>query len=264
MNYNNYETLAFERDGSVLTVLMNRPEVLNAANAQMEKELGRFFTEVIDDGQAKVIVLSGAGKAFSAGGDFAYMRALIDDPALLRSFIPHAKRVIQALVDCPKPVVAKINGHAVGFGATVALFCDVTFAAEGVRIADPHVSMGLVAGDGGAIIWPQLIGFNRAKEYLFTGEALTAVDAARIGLINHAVPAEELDARVKAFTDKIAAMPVHALRWTKTSINLGLKQLVSGMLDATFAYEVLSCGTPDHHEAVAAITEKRKPVFTGK
>jgi enoyl-CoA hydratase len=261
MEYRDYTTLDFLRAGPVLTVLLDRPEVLNAANATMEIELSRFFTEVIDDDETRVVVLSGAGKAFSAGGDFDYMRALIDDPALLRKAIPHAKRLIFTLLDCPKPVIAKINGHAIGFGATLALFCDVTFAAEHVRIADPHVAIGLVAGDGGAIIWPQLIGYNRAKEYLFSGEPILAPDAARIGLINHAVPAAELDKRVDDYAQKVATMPVHAMRWTKTSINLGLKQQAHSFLDATFAYEVLSSGTADHREAVAALGEKRKPQF---
>jgi enoyl-CoA hydratase len=262
MEYLNYTTLVFEQDGPVLNVLLNRPEILNAANAVMEFELGRFFTEVIDDKQTRVVVLSGAGRAFSAGGDFDYMRALIEDPAMLRELIPHAKRVIFSLLDCPKPVIAKINGHAVGFGATLALFCDVTFAAEHARIADPHVALGLVAGDGGAIIWPQLIGYNRAKEYLLSGDPILAPDAARMGLINHAVPADELDERVNAYARKVAAMPVNAVRWTKTSINLGLKQQAHAFLDATFAYEVLSSGTADHREAVAAMAQKRKPQFT--
>ncbi|RON37914.1 enoyl-CoA hydratase/isomerase family protein [Pseudomonas brassicacearum] len=261
MEYSNYTTLSFSRADGILTVSLDRPEVLNAANAEMEIDLARFFVEVIDDEQTRVVVLTGAGKTFSAGGDFDYMRALLENPALLRKAIPHAKRMIFTLLDCPKPVIAKINGHAIGFGATLALFCDVTFAAEHARIADPHVAVGLVAGDGGAIIWPQLIGYNRAKEYLFTGEFLLAPEAARIGLINHSVPADELDDRVNQYALKVAAMPVHAVRWTKTTVNIGLKQIAHSMMDASFAYEVLSSGTADHREAVAALTEKRKPRF---
>ena len=261
MDYNDYTTLSFQREGGVLTVSLDRPDVLNAANAVMEIELGRFFVDVVDDEQTRVVVLTGAGKTFSAGGDFDYMRALLENPELLRKAMPHAKRLIFSLLDCPKPVVAKINGHAIGFGATLALFCDVTFAADHARIADPHVAIGLVAGDGGAIIWPQLIGYNRAKEYLFTGEPLLAPEAARIGLINHAVPADQLDDRVDEYALKVAAMPVHAVRWTKTTVNLGLKQLFHSMMDASFAYEVLSSGTADHREAVAALSEKRKPQF---
>jgi enoyl-CoA hydratase len=167
------------------------------------------------------------------------------------------------MLDCSKPIIAKINGHAIGLGATLALFCDVTFAAEHAKIADPHVAIGFVAGDGGAVIWPQLIGYNRAKEYLFSGEAILAPEAARIGLINHAVPAAELDQRVESYARKIAAMPARALQWTKASINIGLKQLAHSIMDASIAYEALSNLTQDHREALDAIGEKRKPVFKG-
>src|SRR5690606_38074363 len=146
------------------------------------------------DADTRVVIFSGAGKAFSAGGDFDYIRELIDHPSRAWDGIQAGKRVIFAMLDCIKPVIARINGHAMGLGATLALFSDVSFAAEQVKIADPHVALGFVAGDGGAVIWPQLIGYNRAKEYLFTGEPLTGAEAARIGLINRAVPAEELDA----------------------------------------------------------------------
>jgi enoyl-CoA hydratase len=156
----------------------------------------------------------------------------------------------------PKPIIAKINGHAIGLGATIALFCDVTFAADHAKIADAHVVIGFSAGDGGAIIWPQLIGFNRAKEYLFTGEPILAPDAARLGLINYSVPAGELDLRVQLFARKVASMPPRAVQWTKATVNIGLKQLASGILDASLAYEALSNSTRDHREAMAASREK--------
>lgn len=261
MEYKNYTTLAFEREGHVLNVLLDRPEVLNSANAEMEQELGRFFNEVLDDNVTRVVVLSGKGKTFSAGGDFAYMQQLLDDPSSVRRAIPYARRVIFALLDCPKPVIAKINGHAVGFGATLALFCDVSFAAEHSRIADPHVTLGLVAGDGGAIIWPQLVGYNRAKEYLFSGDSIFAPQAADIGLINHSVPSDELDERVSEYAHRLAGLPVNALRWTKTAVNIGLKQVAQTAFDAGFALEALSVGTDDHREAVHALKEKRKPEF---
>lgn len=259
MDYRHYNVLKFRRDDAVLTVSLDRPDMLNAVNADMEPELARFFTEVAGDDATRVVVLTGEGRAFSAGGDFDYMQALLDDPDEHRKVIAVAKRVITSLVDCPRPVIAKINGHAVGFGATLALFCDVTFAAEHARIADPHVLMGLVAGDGGSIIWPQLVGYHRAKEYLFTGEPLLAPEAARIGLINHAVPADQLDATVAAFAAKLAAVPPQALQWTKVAVNLGLRQLVHTMLDATLAYEVLSANTPEHRDAVARMGARRKP-----
>jgi enoyl-CoA hydratase len=263
MDYPAYETLQTRREGHVLHLTLNRPDTLNAANSRMERELTAFFREVNFDPEVRVVVMSGAGKAFSAGGDFAYMRDLRDHPPQAWDGIQQGKQVIFAMLDCIKPIVAKINGHAIGFGATIALFADVSFAADHVKIADPHVAIGFVAGDGGAVIWPQLIGYNRAKEYLFTGEPLVAVEAARIGLINRAVPAAELDDTVAAYTAKVASMAPRAVQWTKASVNIGLKQLAHSIMDASLAYEVLSNATDDHHEALKAIDEKRKPNFTG-
>lgn len=263
MDTTGYQTLALHQDGAVLTVTLDRPEVMNAANAQLEIELCRFFTEVSHDAQTRVVIVTGQGKAFSAGGDFAYIQEMMDEPARFLDTMPYSKRLIFSMLDCSKPVIAKINGHAMGLGATLALFCDVTFAADHVRIADPHVPIGFVAGDGGAVIWPQLIGYNRAKEYLFTGEALLAPEAERLGLINHAVPAAELDAHVQAYADKVAGMPARAVQWTKASINIGLKQLAHSIMDASIAYEALSNATHDHREAMNALRDKRKPTFIG-
>ncbi|WP_428312965.1 enoyl-CoA hydratase/isomerase family protein [Hydrocarboniphaga sp.] len=258
-----YNTLTFELDDAVLTVALNRPEQFNATNAEMEIELCRFFTDVAHDAQVRVVVLTGQGKAFSGGGDFAYIREVMDEPPKFWNAMAYGKRLIFSMLDCPKPIVAKINGHAMGLGATLALFCDVSFAADHVKIADPHVAIGFVAGDGGAVIWPQLIGYNRAKEFLFTGDPLLAPEAERLGLINHAVPAAELDARVKAYADKVSGMPARAVQWTKASINIGLKQLAHSIMDASIAYEALSNTTADHREAMDAIRDKRKPDYNG-
>jgi enoyl-CoA hydratase len=263
MDQSAYQTLLFNRDGAVLTVAMNRPELMNAANATMEIELCRFFTDVSHDPETRVVVLTGQGKAFSAGGDFDYIREGMDCPELFWNALPYGKRLVFSLLDCSKPVIAKVNGHAMGLGATLALFCDVSFVAAHAKIADPHVAIGFVAGDGGAVIWPQLVGYNRAKEYLFTGEALLAPEAERLGLINHAVPAEELDQRVQAYAQKVAGMPPRAVQWTKASVNIGLKQLAHSIMDASMAYEALSNATQDHREAMDALRDGRKPSFTG-
>jgi len=148
-----------------------------------------------------------------------------------------------------------------GLGATIALFCDVIFAADNAKIGDPHIRVGLVAGDGGAVIWPQLIGYARAKERLMTGDAMSAEEAARIGLINHVVPADELDARVAEFADRLANGATNAIRWSKVSVNIGLKQLAHSIMDTSLSYEWLSSLSADHREAVNAFCEKRKPVF---
>ena len=161
-------------------------------------------------------------------------------------------------------IVCRLNGAAAGLGASIALLCDVIVANETALIGDPHVRVGLVAGDGGAVIWPQLVGFARAKEFLMTGEMLSARRAADIGLINYAVSGDQLDSKVAEVVGKILANPRWAVRWTKTAANIPLKMLANQISDAAIAYEILSNLTKDRGEAVAAFVEKRKPVFSGE
>jgi enoyl-CoA hydratase len=172
-----------------------------------------------------------------------------------------AKRIIFTLLDIDKPVVCKMNGHAVGLGATLALMCDIIFAAENAKIGDPHVGIGLVAGDGGAVIWAQRIGLARAKEYLFTGDLITAPRAAEIGLVNYALPREELDAAVDAFCQRLLNGAVGAIRATKILTNLELKRVTTAVMDAGIAYESVSVRSADHLEGIAALREKRPPQF---
>ncbi len=259
--FDDYQAILFKRRGRVLEVTLNRPDKLNATDAVLHSELARVFADINNDPDSDVVVLTGAGRAFSAGGDIGWMQEMIDQENGFDQTAREAKQIVFGLIDCEKPVICKMNGHATGLGATIALFCDVIFAAEHAKIGDPHVSIGFVAGDGGAVIWPQLIGYARAKEYLLTGDLMTAHHAAQIGLINHAVPAEELDARVDAFADRLAAGATQAIRWTKMSVNIGLRELASSIMDASLAYEARSNDTPDHQEAVRAFAEKRVPVF---
>jgi enoyl-CoA hydratase len=263
MDLGGYKMLSFASDGPVLTVFLDRPEIKNAANAALELELCRVFADASTAPEVRAVILTGRGEVFSAGGDFAYIREVMEHQDRFWDAMVVSKRLIATLLDCTKPVIAKINGPAIGFGATLALFCDVTFAANHARIGDPHVALGFTAGDGGAVIWPQLVGFHRAKEYLFTGEALLAPEAERIGLINRAVPAGDLDRVVSEYAHKVAAMPARAVQWTKAAINLGLKQLAHAGMDTSLAYEALSNATRDHREAMNAIAEKRPPKFIG-
>jgi enoyl-CoA hydratase len=263
MNFEGYKTLAFRRDARVLHVSFNRPDTLNAFDADLHADFERFVSEVPRDDATHVIVLSGAGKAFSAGGDIDHMQELVDEPDGIYGEIASGKRLITALLDVPQPIIAKINGPAIGLGATIALFCDISFAAAHAKIADPHVKVGFVAGDGGAVIWPQLIGFARAKQYLLTGDAITGQEAAQIGLVNFAYPADELDAAVDAFAQRLAGGARRAVQWTKATINVGLKQVAASVLEAGAAYEMLSNQTRDHAEAVAAFRAKRAPDFSG-
>jgi enoyl-CoA hydratase len=265
MRYSKFSRLFIEQSGAVLTVSLNRPEALNAVDRLMHAELANIFETAALDDTVAVIVLTGAGAAFSAGGDLDFMQQMIDDPRLQEiEGSALAKRTILGLLECPKPIIAKVNGDAIGLGATLALFCDLIIAAEHARIGDPHVRMGLVAGDGGAVIWPQLVGFARAKEFLLFGTLLSASEAERIGLINHAVPASELDAKVDAIAAKLAEGARLAIGWTKTSVNAVLRRMVSDSLDASLALEAITMRSDDHQEAVAAFREHRKPRFTGR
>jgi enoyl-CoA hydratase len=251
------------RDNGILVVTLDNPPT-NAFSDSMHDELRRALEDVNYDRETKVIVLTGAGeKAFSAGGDIQHMRELLDQPRKsVNSFI-EARRLLNALLRLEKPLIARLNGHAIGLGATLALFSDLCYAVETARIADPHVSVGFTAGDGGALIWPQLIGYMRAREYLLTGDPILAKEAAEMGLINKAVPMADLDATAYGMAERLANGATVAINLTKQTINLPLRRHFEGMIDASVFYEAVSALSDDHREAVMAFVEKRPPQFTG-
>jgi len=261
MDYASYKELVIQREGRVLTITMNQPGRRNAINGTMHRELARIFNDVAMDDEADVIVLTGAGDTFCAGGDIGWMQGLVAERNGMAKIAIEGKRVITSLLDLEKPLICRLNGDAIGLGATLALFCDMVIAVDDARIADPHVRVGLVAGDGGAIIWPQLIGYARAKEFLMTGDVIGAEDAARMGLINRVVPAAQLDQEVNRMVEKLLRGPQNAARWTKVSVNIGLKQLAASVIDASLGYEVASSMMGDHREGLSAFVEKRFPQF---
>lgn len=256
-----FETLKISHRGRVVTITLNRPASLNAFDATLHAEFPQALAMLAADPDSDVIVLTGAGRAFSAGGDLAWQQGMADEPERFELTLREAKQIVFNILDCEKPIISKINGPAVGLGATVALLCDMSFIAESTYISDPHASIGMVAGDGGSVIWPQLIGFARAKEFLLLGDRISATDAARIGLVNYAVPDAELDATVDAFADRLVAGPQLAIRYSKLTINVALRQLASSIMDVGLGYESITNASADHKEALAAIREKRKPVF---
>ena len=265
MNFDKYENIQANYQGRVLTLTMNRPDDLNAVNKDMHDELGTIFYDVQMDDDADVIVLTGAGRAFSAGGDMAMMKRFVDgsDEPMLR--LVDAKRIVFSLLDLEKPIIAAVNGHAMGLGATIALLCDTIFMSSKAKIGDPHVKVGVVAGDGGCVIWPQLIGYAKAKEYLMTGDPINAEAAERMGLVNHVTAPEQTLEMAEAFAQRLAHGPSAAIRWTKVSANIGLKQLAHSIMDTSLAYEWLTFQTGnDHREAVTAFLEKREPKFTDR
>ena len=264
MDFSAYTRFEFSREGRILTASIAAPGPVNAVDGALHDELARVFTDLQHDPESDLVILTGKGRAFCAGGDFDWFAEQIAHPAKFRDIGWDAKRIVSSLLDIEKPIICRLNGAAAGLGATIALLCDIIIADERALIGDPHVKVGLVAGDGGAVIWPQLIGYARAKEYLLTGDLLTAAKACEIGLINHAVPAAQLDAKVAEMAAKILASPRFAVRWTKTVTNMPLKALVSQMMDASIAYETLSNMTADRAEAVAAFVEKRPARLTGE
>ncbi|MEJ5975687.1 enoyl-CoA hydratase/isomerase family protein [Novosphingobium sp. PS1R-30] len=256
-----FKTIEFAREGRLLRLTLNRPEAMNAINLELHDELPDALWFAQGDTGSDVVVITGAGRGFSAGGDLEHIARNAANPVLFDHEARQAKRIISTLLDIDKPVICRLNGHAVGLGATIALMCDIVIGAEGAKIGDPHVGLGLVAGDGGAVIWAQRIGLARAKEYLFTGEILTAQKAAEIGLINQCVPKEELDATVDAFCAKLLNGATGAIRATKILTNLELKRLAAAVMDAGIAYESVSVRSADHLEGIAALREKRAPKF---
>jgi len=259
-----FQTIATELEGRILTVTLNRPEKMNALDIVMHDELGELFGKIERDDDVDIVVLTGAGKAFCVGADFDQMEANLErggyedgHPDLMNG----SARMARSILAVRQPMIAAINGHAIGLGATLALFCDIVYMAEGARIGDPHVKAGIVAGDGGPVLWPMLVGISRAKEYLMTGDLLTAEEADRIGLVNHVVPRDEVVDAAKAMAQKLAAGAQIAIRFNKRLVNKELEDRVNKIYDLALALEGLTFETADHREAVQAFLDKRDPVF---
>jgi enoyl-CoA hydratase len=237
---------------------LNQPEKNNVFDGPMHREVEEIFNEMAYDDTVNAFVLTGAGRMFTAGGDIKMMQEGAMPPP------EEGVRLIQNLLNINQPVIAALNGHAIGVGATVALFCDIVVASQDAKIGDPHVNVGLVAGDGGCIIWPLLVGMNRAKEMLLTGKLLGVKEAERIGLVNHCVPAAEVMPKALEIAHGLANGPAKAIQWTKMSLNKKLREDVNLILPSSIGFEYLSAKTEDHKEAVNAFIEKRKPNYTGR
>lgn len=259
-----FRTLRFERDGDVLVVTIDRPDSeLNAVNDDLHEDLTTLFRELKRETRARAVLLTGSGKAFSAGGDFAWFPQL-QEPGRMDALRRDAKQLIWDLLDVEVPIVAAVNGHAMGLGASIALLCDVIFMADTASIGDPHVRVGIVAGDGGTAIWPLAVGPALAKQYLLTGDPVPAADAERMGLVNRAVPAADLHRTALEFAQRLAAGAPLAVRYTKLAVNKLIKDALNISFDAATALELVTFRSEDHQEALAALREKRKPRFTGR
>ena len=261
MDYSGYRHLLFERRANgVLLITMNRPEVYNAADEVMHGELATVWSDISRDDETRVAVVTGAGKAFSAGGDLAMVKRQVGDYDRVTSMLTEMSDLVYNMINCPKPIISAINGVAVGAGVVVALMADISICAQDARLGDGHVRLGVAAGDHAAIIWPLLCGMAKARYYLLTGEMVTGAEAERIGLVSKALPAEDVLAEALRVADGLGTGSQLAIRLTKRALNSWLRS-AGPIFDQSAAYEMLTFMGEDVEEGLAALREKRPPEF---
>ncbi len=248
--------LVVTAEGPIRLIELNRPEQRNAASEALHAALAGVWDRVAADDEVRAVVLTGRGRAFSAGGDFHVMTRVQRDRAFREQNIDEARRIITGMVRCPVPVIAAVNGPAVGLGCSLALLSDLVLMAEGAYLADPHVQVGLVAGDGGALVLPLIVGLARARELLFLGDRVGATEAVRLGLANRVVPRDKLLAEAMELARRLAALPAAALRGTKRAVNLHLEQAMATVMETALAAERDSMATPEHAAIVAGLIAK--------
>ena len=259
MTYDHYSFLAVELDDDgVLRITMNRPEKLNACDATGHGELGQIWLDFDADPAAKVALITGAGRAFSAGGDLS--GATIGDPAGVEATMRHDQAIVHNMARCKKPIVSAINGPAVGAGLAVGVLADISIAGESAKLIDGHTKLGVVAGDHAALLWPLLMSLAKAKYYLLLCEALSGAEAERVGLVSRCVSDAELQETALDIARRLARSSQWALRGTKAALNHWLNANMT-VFDSSLWMEAVSFFLPDAAEGVAAFTEKRSPVF---
>jgi enoyl-CoA hydratase len=250
--------LLIEAKGAVRVVTLNRPEALNATNEALHVALQSVWQYLANDLDARAVVLTGAGRAFSSGGDFLHFVELWSDRPQRRHEINGARRLLTEMVDFPLPVVAAVNGPAVGLGCNLAVLSDIVLIAESAYMADPHVGVGLTAADGGAPTWPLLMSMLKAKEYLLTSERIPAEQAVALGLANRVVPDSQLLEQAMAVAQRIAALPPQAVQSTKRALNMHVKRAIAGVLDYALAEEFDSFETAEHQALITEFLQRSK------
>jgi enoyl-CoA hydratase len=259
------ETLSFAVDGPVGEITLTRPELLNRFDTALHRDFTELLLELRGRRDLRAVVLASTGKCFSAGGDFELMLTARADIDVRTALVDEGRLMFRLLADLALPVVVAMQGDAIGLGATVALSCDAIVASRTAAISDPHVAIGLVAGDGGCVVWPAAVGMLRAKRYLLTGDRLTAEDAWAMGLVTDLVdgPDDALPA-ARALAARIAALPPLAVQGTKRALNQVVQQRAGEVLDLAFALEGDSMASDDLAEAIAAFKERREPKYQGR
>jgi enoyl-CoA hydratase len=245
IKYDLPDVLQVEADGPIRVIRLNRPEQLNATNHELHAGLAGLFPQLDADAGARVAVITGNGRAFSAGGDFGYIDELANDTELRHESLTHGRQIVTGMVACRVPVVAAVNGPAVGLGCSIVALSDIVYMAESAHLADPHVMVGLVAADGGPITWPLLTSLQLAKEYALTGDKIPAPRAAQIGLVNHVCPDDEVVDQALACARRIAKLPQRATEDTKRILNMHLERAVLATLDFALTAEDRSFTSPE-------------------
>jgi enoyl-CoA hydratase len=264
MQYNEYQHLLFERfDPGILLITINRPDVLNATNRRLHWELSRVWLDVADDDQTRVVIITGAGRAFSAGGDLDMIEDLKGNRAVISGMMKEAGDIVYNMLNCEKPIISAINGVAVGAGLAVAFMADIPIASESMRITDGHIRLGVAAGDHAVILWPLLCGMAKAKYYLLTADFIDGKEAERIGMVALCTPPDKLMDKAFEVARKIANGPQAATRFTKRALNNWIR-MFGPAFDASLAMEMLNFFGADIAEGVSAIKERRQPKFPGE
>jgi enoyl-CoA hydratase len=259
--YARYQRLAFDRPrAKVLRVTMNNPGRLNSADSVMHAELAEIWNDIDRDETVAAAILTGAGKAFSAGGDFDMIEAITKDFDVRSRVLREARDMVYGIVNCSKPIVSAMRGPAVGAGLVCGLLADISVATPEARIIDGHTRLGVAAGDHAAIVWPLLCGLAKAKYYLLLCETLSGAEAERIGLISCLAPDDQLDERAVEIAARLADGAPEAIRWTKYALNNWLRS-AGPTFDASLALEFLGFTGPEAAEGLAAHREKRPPRF---
>ena len=257
-----YDFIKLERNERVLTATLNRPEAKNAINEALRQDLRHFLDSVSDDPGVGAIVLTGAGDAFCAGGDLTMMQRFIDmDWRQQARNLENGINTLRQLLSVHQPMIAAVNGPATGLGATIALSCDMVVIAESAFLADTHVNAGIVAGDGGALLWPAVLGPNRAKQFLLTGDRVGAVEAERLGLANFITPREEVVKRAGEIALRLANGARFAIEWTKLAVNAQLLRELYAQMPFSITAEARTFDQPDLKEALSAFASRTPPRF---
>jgi enoyl-CoA hydratase len=247
-------------DDGVTLITINRPESYNAANDRLHHELGQVWLDVASDSETRVAVVTGAGKAFSAGGDLDMVAGQVRDFQKIARVNKEAADIVHNMINCDKPIISAINGVAVGAGLAVAIMADISIAANDARLTDGHVKIGVAAGDHAPIAWPLLCGMAKAKYYLLTSEFITGQEAERIGLVSKAVPRDDVVSSALEVAGQLGRGPQHAIRWTKRSMNHWYRQ-AAPIFEAALAHEMLNFFDDDVVEGIDAVRSKRQPNF---